>query len=108
MTHKIHDIGVAKHIGVYSDAIESTAGLRWLHTSGTPGLMDNGEIPTDIESQAALACQHILAMSRPDDFHPPSSSSLGLSLSSFSVTTVPSRDGMALKMAVRDGAKGNR
>ena len=62
MTHKIHDIGVAKHIGRYSDAIESTAGLRWLHTSGTPGLMDNGDIPTDIESQSALACQHILAM----------------------------------------------
>jgi len=62
MTHKIQDIGVAKHIGLYSDAIESTAGLRWLHTSGTPGLMDSGDIPTDIESQSALACQHILAM----------------------------------------------
>jgi hypothetical protein len=35
MNHKVHDIGVAKHIGRYSDAIESTVGLRWLHTSGT-------------------------------------------------------------------------
>ena len=38
MTHKIHDVGAAKHIGRYSDAIETSAGLRWLHTSGTPGV----------------------------------------------------------------------
>jgi 2-iminobutanoate/2-iminopropanoate deaminase len=62
MAHEIHDIGVARHIGRYSDAIESASGLRWLHTSGTPGLEENGDIPADIESQSALAWQHILTM----------------------------------------------
>ena len=38
MSHTIHDIGVASQIGKYSDAIEVGANLRWLVTSGTPGL----------------------------------------------------------------------
>jgi 2-iminobutanoate/2-iminopropanoate deaminase len=61
MTHKIHDIGAAKHIGRYSDAIETASGLRWLHTSGTPGVADDGTIPSGIEAQTRLAWKHILA-----------------------------------------------
>jgi len=62
MTHKIHDIGVARQIGRYSDAIESAAGLRWLHTSGTPGLSLAGELPADIEGQSEIAWSHIIEM----------------------------------------------
>jgi 2-iminobutanoate/2-iminopropanoate deaminase len=60
--HKVHNIGVAEHIGRYSDAIESTSHLRWLHTSGTPGLPKAGELPKDMTSQARLAWQHIPEM----------------------------------------------
>jgi 2-iminobutanoate/2-iminopropanoate deaminase len=52
MNHKIQDIGISKNIGSYSDAIESTSGLRWLHTSGTPGMTKSGELPKDIEGQS--------------------------------------------------------
>jgi 2-iminobutanoate/2-iminopropanoate deaminase len=55
-------VGAAKHIGRYSDAIETEPGLRWLHTSGTPGVENDGKIPEGIEAQSRLAWKHILAM----------------------------------------------
>ncbi len=61
MTHRTHDTGVSKHIGSYSDAIEVEPGLRWLFTSGTPGVTDNGTYPKGIEAQARLTWKHILA-----------------------------------------------
>ncbi|HET6337835.1 MAG TPA: RidA family protein [Polyangiales bacterium] len=61
MSHKLHDLGVSKHIGRYSDAIEVAAGLRWLYTSGTPGISDTGAVPDGIDAQARLAWQHIVA-----------------------------------------------
>jgi enamine deaminase RidA (YjgF/YER057c/UK114 family) len=60
MPHTIHDIGVAKQIGAYSDAIETAPNLRWLMTSGTPGLSIGGDLPKDITGQAELAWKHIL------------------------------------------------
>jgi len=60
MSHKIHDVGAAKHIGRYSDAIETAPGLRWLHTSGTPGVSDDGKLPEGIEAQTRLAWGYIL------------------------------------------------
>jgi len=62
MNHTIHDIGVAKQIGAYSDAIETRANLRWLFTSGTPGLPVDGALPDDIAGQAELASAHVLRM----------------------------------------------
>jgi enamine deaminase RidA (YjgF/YER057c/UK114 family) len=62
MTHTIHDIGVASQIGSYSDAIEATPNLRWLMTSGTPGLVANKELPKDITGQAELAWQHVMSL----------------------------------------------
>ena len=62
MTHKIHDVGVARQIGNYSDAIEVAPQSRWLFTSGTPGLDGNGKVPEDITGQAELAWGHIVAM----------------------------------------------
>jgi 2-iminobutanoate/2-iminopropanoate deaminase len=61
MAHKIHDVGAAKNIGKYSDAVETAAGLRWLHTSGTPGVADDGTFPSGIEAQARLAWKHVFA-----------------------------------------------
>jgi hypothetical protein len=52
MSHTVHDIGVASQIGSYSDAIETTPNLRWLMTSGTPGLTQRGELPKDVTGQA--------------------------------------------------------
>jgi enamine deaminase RidA (YjgF/YER057c/UK114 family) len=60
MSHAVHDIGVAKQIGLYSDAIEAKPNLRWLITSGTPGFTDAGKIPADIAGQSELAWENIL------------------------------------------------
>jgi 2-iminobutanoate/2-iminopropanoate deaminase len=62
MTHKVNDIGVAQQIGKYSDAIEVATNLRWLMTSGTPGLSEAGDLPADITGQAELAWKHIVKM----------------------------------------------
>lgn len=62
MNHKIHDVGVAKQIGTYSDAIEVAPDMRWLYTAGTPGLAADGTVPADITGQAEIAWQHIMAM----------------------------------------------
>jgi 2-iminobutanoate/2-iminopropanoate deaminase len=62
MAHTIHDIGVANQIGAYSDSIEAGPNLRWLITSGTPGLSAKGELPADIAGQAELAWEHIIRM----------------------------------------------
>ena len=62
MAHTIHDIGVASQIGAYSDSIEAAPNLRWLFTSGTPGLSTKGELPSDITGQAELAWEHIIRM----------------------------------------------
>jgi 2-iminobutanoate/2-iminopropanoate deaminase len=62
MANRIHDIGIARQIGTYSDAVEAPAGVRWLMTAGTPGLDHAGELPADITGQAEIAWAHIVAM----------------------------------------------
>ena len=62
MTHKCHDIGIASQIGSYSDGVEARANLRWLITSGTPGLSTGGDLPKDIVGQAELAWKNIIQM----------------------------------------------
>lgn len=62
MNHIVNDIGVAKQIAAYSDAIEVKANLRWLLTSGTPGLSLDGNLPKDITDQAELAWKHVVKM----------------------------------------------
>jgi enamine deaminase RidA (YjgF/YER057c/UK114 family) len=62
MTHRLHDVGVAARIGKYGDAIEVAPNQRWLFTSGTPGMDEKGEYPSDITRQADLAWAHILKM----------------------------------------------
>ena len=60
--NKAINVGVAAKLGKYSDAIEVGAGVRWLYTSGTPGLNDDGSLPPDFETQAELAWKSIIAM----------------------------------------------
>jgi 2-iminobutanoate/2-iminopropanoate deaminase len=62
MTNQIHDIGIARQIGTYSDAVEVPAGARWLVTAGTPGLDQAGKLPADITGQAEVAWAHIIAI----------------------------------------------
>lgn len=62
MTHKTFDLGVASQIGAYSDAVETGPNLRWLFTSGTPGLETDGKLLPDIIGQAEIAWKHILHM----------------------------------------------
>ena len=62
MPHAIHDIGVASQIGAYGDAVEVRPNLRWLLTSGTPGLSTTGDLPKDISGQAELAWGHVVRM----------------------------------------------
>jgi hypothetical protein len=52
LKHKLHNIGVAQQIARYSDAIEITSHLRWLHPSGTPGLI-RPEVLVEVEVVAA-------------------------------------------------------
>jgi 2-iminobutanoate/2-iminopropanoate deaminase len=42
MSHKIRDIGVSHQNWKYCDAVEVRPNLRWLFTSGTPGLEIHG------------------------------------------------------------------
>jgi 2-iminobutanoate/2-iminopropanoate deaminase len=62
MPHTSHTIGIASQIGAYSDALEVAPHLRWLVTSGTPGLSAAGELPKDISGQAEIAWEHIVRM----------------------------------------------
>ena len=62
MALTIHDVGVAKQIGRYSDSVEVSGNVRWLYTSGTPGLGLDGTLPADIAGQAEVAWQHIVSM----------------------------------------------
>jgi enamine deaminase RidA (YjgF/YER057c/UK114 family) len=62
MAHTVHDIGVARQIGAYSDAVEVARGARWLMTAGTPGLAGNGDLPAGFVAQAELAWQHLTAL----------------------------------------------
>ncbi|MBI3896914.1 MAG: RidA family protein [Gammaproteobacteria bacterium] len=62
MTNKLHDIGVARQIGSYSDAVEVPPNARWLFTAGTPGLALAGTLPNDITGQAELAWTHIITL----------------------------------------------
>jgi enamine deaminase RidA (YjgF/YER057c/UK114 family) len=62
VSHKIRDIGVSHQIGKYSDAVEVRPNLRWLFTSGTPGLEIHGTLPADITGQTKLAWTHILSV----------------------------------------------
>jgi 2-iminobutanoate/2-iminopropanoate deaminase len=57
-----HDIGVAQHIGRYSDAVEVPPQARWLLTSGTPGMREDGTLPDGITAQAELAWTHIITV----------------------------------------------
>jgi 2-iminobutanoate/2-iminopropanoate deaminase len=60
--NKVYDIGVARQIGSYSDAVEVPPHARWLFTAGTPGLALDGALPDDITAQAELAWTHIVTM----------------------------------------------
>jgi enamine deaminase RidA (YjgF/YER057c/UK114 family) len=62
MTNRLHDVGVARQIGKYSDAVEVSPNARWLFTAGTPGLALDGSLPADITGQAELAWTHITKM----------------------------------------------
>ena len=63
MAHTLHNIGVSERIGTYSDAAEVAANVRWLITSGTPGLPTDGRsLPDTITAQAELAWQHIVTI----------------------------------------------
>jgi len=59
MPNTTHDIGIARQIGTYSDAVEVPGNARWLFTAGTPGLAAEGSLPADITAQAELAWRHI-------------------------------------------------
>jgi enamine deaminase RidA (YjgF/YER057c/UK114 family) len=61
-THNVHNVGVASQIGSYSDSVEVSPHMRWLFTSGTPGLTAGGVLPGDMSGQAEMAWKHILQM----------------------------------------------
>jgi 2-iminobutanoate/2-iminopropanoate deaminase len=58
----ILNIGIAKQIGKYSDAVEVPRNARWLFISGTPGLTPEGTLPKTFEEQAEQAWKNVLQM----------------------------------------------
>lgn len=64
------DIGVAQHIGKYSDAVEVPRSGRWLFTSGTPGLTPAGALPATFELQAEQAWKNIFSALQKADMGP--------------------------------------
>jgi 2-iminobutanoate/2-iminopropanoate deaminase len=56
----IRNIGVAGRIGTYSDAVEVAGPARWLVTAGTPGLAEDGTLPSDFAGQAEQAWQNLI------------------------------------------------
>ena len=60
MAHKLHDTGISKNLGRYSDAVEVSPGQRWLYTAGTPGMSKDGNLPEDISGQSRMAWQNVL------------------------------------------------
>jgi len=56
------NVGVAERIGKYSDAAIVTEARRTLYTSGTPGMMPDGTVPPDIETQSEWAWRNIMAI----------------------------------------------
>jgi 2-iminobutanoate/2-iminopropanoate deaminase len=63
MTHQpLNRAGVAQRIGKYSDGILVQPNLRWVLTSGTPGLMPDGSCAEGIAAQAEWAWRNVLAI----------------------------------------------
>jgi enamine deaminase RidA (YjgF/YER057c/UK114 family) len=62
VTSTIHDIGVAKQIGTYSDAVEIRNSSRQLYLSGQPGLAPDGQLPDSFEQQAEQAWKNVTAL----------------------------------------------
>ena len=58
----IHDIGIARQIGIYGDGVEITHPGRLLFSSGTPGLTPAGDLPETFEEQAEQAWRNILRL----------------------------------------------
>ena len=65
VAHILHDVGVARQIGRYGDAVEIAPNARLLFTAGTPGLALDGTLPTGIAGQAELAWTHSPCSTRP-------------------------------------------
>jgi enamine deaminase RidA (YjgF/YER057c/UK114 family) len=62
MEHQRIDVGVAKRIGAYSDAIVVPPNARWLYSAGTPGMAPDGTVPEGIAAQSEQAWKIVLAM----------------------------------------------
>jgi 2-iminobutanoate/2-iminopropanoate deaminase len=59
-TVSVVETGVAQHIGRYSDVVRIPAGHDLVMTSGTPGLDENGAVPTEFVDEARLAWANVL------------------------------------------------
>ena len=62
MPHSPLNVGVAQRIGKYSDGMLVQPNMRWVFTSGTPGLRADGTCPADISEQAEWAWRNVLAI----------------------------------------------
>ena len=62
MEHQRIDVGVARRIGTYSDAVVVQPNARWLVSAGTPGMAPDGTTPEGITAQAEQAWKNVLAM----------------------------------------------
>lgn len=54
------DQGIATQIGHYADAVVIPAGYDQILVSGTPGLDQDGELPTDVTGQSEQAWENVI------------------------------------------------
>ena len=62
MTNQPLNAGVAERIGKYSDGMLVQPNMRWVFTSGTPGLRPDGTCPEAVAEQSEWAWRNVLAI----------------------------------------------
>ena len=62
MTNQPLNAGVAERIGKYSDGMLVQPNMRWVFTSGTPGLRPDGTCPDSVAEQSEWAWRNVLAI----------------------------------------------
>ena len=62
MNRQLAPVSIAPPVANYALAVKSEGATAWLHTSGIVGIRPDGSLPSDIEDQAAVIWESLLAI----------------------------------------------
>ena len=62
MNQNIHTDSAPPPFSAYSQAVETTGNVRWIHVSGQVGNDTNGELPNEVLSQCKNAWRNVFAI----------------------------------------------